>query len=65
MELSTDTIRRMIMDAYGAYLSPQEIEQLLPYVQRHFETMKQLHALDLGAGDPRTLHYIEDRRLSR
>lgn len=65
MDLSTATIRQMVVDAYGAYLSEEEVEQLLPYMQRHFEAMKRLHALDLGKGDPRSTHYIRDHRLMR
>lgn len=65
MDLSTDTIRRMVSEAYRDYLSEEEIERLLPYVVSHFEAMKRLHALDLGEGDPRSTHYVRDHRLMR
>ena len=64
MRLSTDTIRRMVRDTYGEHLSDDEIERLMPYLEQHFEVMRQLQALDLGTGDPVEQSYVEDRRVS-
>ncbi len=61
---SPATIRQMVRDAYGEYLSDEEIEHLVPYLERHFASMQQLHALDLRTGDPESQSYVTDPRVS-
>lgn len=63
MAISEETLRRMVEETFGRYLSAQEIEQLMPYVQRQLEISCRLQELDLGRGDPFRTHYIRDRRL--
>jgi len=63
MPISEETLRRIVEETYGRYLSAQEIEQLMPYVRRQIEVSERLRELDLGRGDPIRTHYIRDRRL--
>jgi hypothetical protein len=44
-------------------LSLAEVEQLMPRIERQQALLRQLRSLDLGGDDPRTTHYIDDRRL--
>ena len=63
MGLTKETLRALLLEYTGAEFEEPEVESLLPLVERHLERMRQLHALDLGGLDPRTMHYIHDRRL--
>ena len=65
MDISESTIRRMVEETFGNYLSPEELGELISHVRRHFEVSKELQELDLGGEDPYTTNYIRDRRLVR
>jgi hypothetical protein len=62
--VSDATIRKLVEEFYGEDLSAEELDQLVPHVVRVFENSRRLHELDLGSDDPRTMHYIRDRRLA-
>ena len=64
MPLSNETLREMLLNAIGFDPGPAEVERLRPLVERQMERMKELHALDLGGEDPRSMSYITDNRLS-
>lgn len=64
MSVSDATIRTLIQEMYGDHLSPDEIEALLPYVRRQFESSQKLSELDLGELDPRGMNFISDRRIT-
>lgn len=63
MALTDETLRVLLKEYLGADFGPAEIERLRPLVERQLERMRELQALDLGGDDPRTMHYINDRRL--
>ncbi len=64
MGLSVETVRELLRECADLDLPPAEVERLMPRVERLQALMRQLRALDLGGDDPRTTHYIDDRRLS-
>ena len=64
VSVSDATIRTLIEETYGDHLSPDEIETLLPYVRRQFESSQKLSELDLGELDPRGMNFISDRRIT-
>ena len=64
VSVSDSTIRALIEETYGDHLSPGEIETLLPYVRRQFESSQKLSELDLGELDPRGMNFISDRRIT-
>jgi hypothetical protein len=61
--LTIETLRTMLRETIGAEFGDAELERLRPMVERQLERMRELHALDLGREDPRTMRYINDRRL--
>jgi len=63
MALTNETLRALLIEYIGTDFGPEEIERLRPLVERQIERMHQLQALDLGGDDPRTMHYITDRRV--
>ncbi len=65
MALTTETFRILIKEYLGVEFSDAELERLRPVVERQIERMRELHTLDLGGEDPRTIHYIVDQRLMR
>jgi len=63
MSLTIEMLRSLLIEYVGVEFGPAELERLLPLVERHLARMRELQALDLGSDDPRTMHYVEDRRL--
>jgi hypothetical protein len=64
MALTNETLRILLKEYIGAEFGDVEIERLRPLVERQLERLRELQQLDLGRDDPRTMHYINDRRLS-
>ena len=64
VSVSDATIRKLIEETYGDHLSPDEVETLLPYVRRQFDSSQKLADLDLGELDPRVMNFINDRRIT-
>jgi Asp-tRNA(Asn)/Glu-tRNA(Gln) amidotransferase C subunit len=64
VSLTVEELRTLFAFA-GLDLETAELERLAPLVESHLDLMRQLHALDLGDEDPRTMHYVVDRRLLR
>ncbi len=64
MTLTNETLRILLREYVGAEFSETEVERLRPLVERQLERLRELQGLDLGGDDPRTMHYINDRRLS-
>lgn len=64
MPASDDLIRRMIEARFAGRLSPDEVEELLPYVRRGQATSERLAAFPLEGLDPRQTPYISDKRLA-
>jgi len=64
VSVSDATIRTLIEETYGDHLSSDEIETLLPYIRRQFESSQKLSELDLGELDPRGMNFISDRRIT-
>ena len=64
MALNEDTVRQLILDLFNGQLTNDEIEKLIPLVNRQFDVSARLAELDLGGLDPRNTQYITDRRLS-
>ena len=60
--MTTETLKALLMEYVGVEFAEEEVERLLPLVERQIERMRELHALDLGGDDPRTMAYINDRR---
>ena len=65
MELTPDLLRALLVEYTGTEFGPAERERLLPLVEAQLVQLRELEALDLGGDDPRTTHYINDRRLDR
>jgi hypothetical protein len=63
MALTNEMLKALLRESIGAELGDAEIERLRPMVERQMARMRELHALDLGREDPRTMQYIVDRRL--
>jgi hypothetical protein len=64
MALTNETLREMLIHYVGFDPGPEEVEHLLPLVERQMERMHALQALDLGGEDPRSMYFIADHRLS-
>lgn len=62
MALTNEMVSALLIEYLGTDFGPDEVERLRPLVERHFERMRELHALDLG-DDPRMMVYITDHRL--
>lgn len=63
--MTTETLRALLQEYLGVELPDEEIERLLPVYERQLERTRELHALDLGGDDPRTMAYINDSRMGR
>jgi len=63
MSLTTEMLRSLLREYIGVEFDPEEVQRLKPLVDRQVALMRELHALDLGAEDPRAMHYADDRRL--
>lgn len=64
MALTNETLRTLLKEYIGAEFGDAEVERLRPLVERQLERLRELQQLDLGGDDPRTMHYINDRRLT-
>jgi hypothetical protein len=64
MALSKETVQTLLREYLELDLSLAEVERLLPRIERQQALLRQLRSLDLGGDDPRTTHYIDDRRVA-
>ena len=60
--MTIETFREMVKEYLGVEFPEEETQRLMPLFERQLERMRELHALDLGGDDPRTMAYINDRR---
>ncbi|MPZ14438.1 MAG: hypothetical protein GEU73_08445 [Chloroflexi bacterium] len=63
MMLTNEIVRLLVKEHIGAGLAESEIERLRSLIEQQLERMRELHELDLGGGDPRAIHYVNDPRL--
>jgi len=62
--MTTEMLRELLKEFVGVDFAQEEVERLLPLYERQQDRMRELQALDLGGDDPRTMSYINDRRIS-
>lgn len=65
MALTPELLRALLAEYLGTEFGAAERERLLALVEAQLAQLRELEALDLGGDDPRTTHYIDDRRLTR
>ena len=63
--MTDDRLAAYLREIIGVAFSVEEVERLRPLVEQQNERLRKLESLDLGADDPREMHYIIDHRLSR
>ena len=62
--MTTETLRALLKELVGVELAEEDAERLLPIYERQLERSRELQALDLGGDDPRSMSYINDRRIN-
>ncbi len=60
-----EAIRVLIQQTFGGALRTDEIDRLIPLVQRQYQVSDQLAARDLGGLHPDDTDFITDHRVSR
>ena len=64
MALTNEMLRELLELYVGTSFGEVELERLRPLVERQFQRLAEIQALDVGGDDPRTTRYIDDRRLT-
>ena len=62
--MTTETLRALLKELVGVELAEEDAERLLPIYERQLERSRELQTLDLGGDDPRSMSYINDRRIN-
>jgi aspartyl-tRNA(Asn)/glutamyl-tRNA(Gln) amidotransferase subunit A len=63
MALTDEMVRDLVLQYLRTDVGAEEAAHLRPLLEKQLERMQQLHALDLGREDPRTMAYITDGRI--